>query len=169
MDPRSGRARHPYRQDEPVDGVLAKAHGGSAEASKDAAAIENITPGEALEKLLMAIESGASRGLRTMGIFVDLKKEVEQQEKLTGKTLDENEVTQLRYNAVMKEAAKIQGAAAAASGSAEAQSKALAREVNELREVIGGRIPERQLRLAGEVRAGRDAGCGHPRHLRPRD
>ena len=32
---------------------------------KDAAAIENITPGEALEKLLLAIESGASRGLRT--------------------------------------------------------------------------------------------------------
>ena len=75
-------------------------------------AIENITPGEALEKLLMAIESGASRRLRTMGIFVNLKKEVERQEKLTGKTLDENEVTQLRYNAVMREAAKIQGAAA---------------------------------------------------------
>ena len=58
----------------------------------------------------MAIESGASRGLGTMGIFVDLKKEVERQEKLTGKTLDENEILQLRYNAVMREAAKIQGA-----------------------------------------------------------
>ena len=113
--------------------ALAKAHGVSAEASNRAVAavkkigfstedaIENITPGEALEKLLMAIESGASRGLRTMGIFVNLKKEVERQEKLTGKTLDENEVTQLRYNAVMREAAKIQGAAAAASGGAEAQ------------------------------------------------
>ena len=67
---------------------------------------------------------------------MDLKKEVERQEKLTGKTLGENEVTQLRYNAVMNDAAKIQGVAAAASGSAEAQSKALAREVNELREVI---------------------------------
>lgn len=68
----------------------------------NAAAIENITPGEALEKLLMAIESGASRGLRTMGIFVDLKKEVERPEKLTGKTLDEK-VLQLRYIAVMRE------------------------------------------------------------------
>ena len=67
----------------------------------------------------MSIESGASRGLRTMGLFVDLKKEVERQEKLTGKTLDENETLQLRYNAVMREAAKIQDAAAAASGSAE--------------------------------------------------
>jgi len=46
---------------------LSKAEG-LAKVAKDAAAIENITPGEALEKLLMAIESGASRGLRTMGI-----------------------------------------------------------------------------------------------------
>jgi len=68
-----------------------------------------------------------------MGIFVDLNKEVDRQEKLTGKTLDENEVRQLRYNAVIREAAKIQGAAAAATGSAEAQSAALTREVNELR------------------------------------
>ena len=72
-----------------------------------------------------------------MGIFVDLNKEVQRQELLTGKTLDENELRQLRYNAVMREAAKIQGAAAAASGSAEAQSAALAREVNELKEAIG--------------------------------
>ena len=123
-----------------ADMNLSKAEG-LAKVAKDAAAIENITPGEALEKLLMAIESGASRGLRTMGIFVDLNKEVDRQEKLTGKTLDENEVTQLRCNSVMKEAAKGEayggGVAAAASGSAEAQSKALAREVNELREVSG--------------------------------
>lgn len=119
-----------------ADMSLSKAEG-LAKVAKDAAAIENISPGEALEKLLMSIESGASRGLRTMGIFVDLNKEVERQEKLTGKTLGENEILQLRYNAVMREAAKIQGAAAAASGSAEAQSKALAREVNELREAIG--------------------------------
>ena len=119
-----------------ADMSLSKAEG-LAKVAKDAAAIENVSPGEALEKLLMAIESGASRGLRTMGIFVDLNKEVDRQEKLSGKTLDENEVRQLRYNAVMREAAKIQGAAAAASGSAEAQSKALAREVNELKEAVG--------------------------------
>jgi len=119
-----------------ADMNLSKAEG-LAKVAKDAAAIENITPGEALEKLLMAIESGASRGLRTMGIFVDLNKEVDRQEKLTGRTLDENEVRQLRYNAVMREAAKVQGAAAAATGSAEAQSAALAREVNELKEAVG--------------------------------
>ena len=64
-----------------ADMTLSKAEG-LAKVAKDAAAIENITPGEALEKLLMAIESGASRGLRTMGIFVDLDKEVDRQEKL---------------------------------------------------------------------------------------
>ena len=49
-----------------------------------------------------AIESGASCGLRTMGPFVDLTKEVQRQEKLTGKTLDENVILQLRYNTVMR-------------------------------------------------------------------
>jgi glyoxylase-like metal-dependent hydrolase (beta-lactamase superfamily II) len=119
-----------------ADMKLSKAEG-LAKVAKDAAAIENITPGEALEKLLMAVESGASRGLRTMGIFVDLNKELDRQEKLTGRTLDENEIRQLRYNAVMREAAKIQGAAAAATGSAEEQSAALAREVNELKDAVG--------------------------------
>src|ERR1017187_5792333 len=119
-----------------ADMNLSKAQG-LAKVAKDAAAIENISPGEALEKLMLAIESGASRGLRTMGIFVDLNKEVDRQEKLTGKTLGENEVLQLRYNAVMREAAKIQGAHAAATGSAEEQSAALAREGNELKEAVG--------------------------------
>lgn len=59
-------------------------------------AVEATPIYEALEKLLTAIESGASRGLRTMGIFVDLNKEVDRQEKLTGRTLDENEVRQQR-------------------------------------------------------------------------
>ena len=45
---------------------------GLAKVAKDAVAIENITPGEALEKLLLAVESGASRGLRTMGIPLSL-------------------------------------------------------------------------------------------------
>jgi hypothetical protein len=47
----------------------------------------------------MSIESGASRGLRTLGLFVDLNKEVDRQKKLTGKTLDENEIRQLRHSA----------------------------------------------------------------------
>ena len=45
-----------------ADMNLSKAEG-LAKVAKDAAAIENISPGEALEKLMLAIESGASRGL----------------------------------------------------------------------------------------------------------
>ncbi len=119
-----------------ADMELSKAPG-LAKVAKDASAIENISAPEALDKLLRAIESGASRGLRTMGIFVDLNKEVQRQELLTGKTLDENEVRQLRYNAVIREAAKIQGAHAAASDEAESLMKALAREATELKEAVG--------------------------------
>jgi len=91
------------------------------------------------KKLMLAIESGASRGLRTMGIFVDLNKEVDRQEKLTGKTLGENEVLQLRYKrGSCARAAKIQGAHAAADWQARrSSSAALAREVNELKEAVG--------------------------------
>jgi hypothetical protein len=115
---------------------LAKSQG-LAKLAKDAAAIENITPAEGLEKILLAIESGASRGLRTMGIFVDMNKEVQIQELLTGKTFSENEVRQIRYNAVMREAVKVKGAAAAASESVEAQEKKMALEIEELKESIG--------------------------------
>jgi hypothetical protein len=69
---------------------LAKAEG-LAKVAKDATAIENRSPGEA----------GESRGLRTMGIFVDLNKGVDRQEKLTGKTLGENEIGQLRHSAIL--------------------------------------------------------------------
>jgi predicted nucleic acid-binding Zn-ribbon protein len=126
---------------------------GLAKIAKDAAAIENITPAEAIEKLLMAVESGASRGLRTMGMFVDLNKEVERQEKLTGKTLNEKEVIQLRLNAVEREAAKIQGAAAAAAGSAEAQFSALRRETNELKEAVGQEFQQQFVEIARHLRS----------------
>jgi hypothetical protein len=56
-----------------ADMDLAQAEG-LAKLAKDAAAIENISAGEALEKLLLAIEGGMSRGLRTMGIFVNLRR-----------------------------------------------------------------------------------------------
>ena len=134
-----------------ADMSLAKAEG-LAKVAKDAAAIENIAPGEALEKLMLAIESGASRGLRTMGIFIDLNKEVDRQQKLTGKSLSENEVLELRYNAVMREATKIQGAHAAATGSAEAQSAALSREVQELKKQVGEQFQGYLRAIVGHLR-----------------
>ena len=76
-------------------------------------------------------------GLRTMGIFVDLNREVDRQEMLAGRALYENEVRQLRYNAVMRESAKIQDAAAAATGSAEERDrleKRLPEQVDNLEE-----------------------------------
>ncbi len=41
-----------------------------------------------------------------MGIFVELQKEARLRELELGRTLDESEVKQIRYNAVMREAAE---------------------------------------------------------------
>jgi hypothetical protein len=113
---------------------------GLAKLAKDAAAIENISAGEALEKLLMAIEGGYSRGLRTMGIFVNLEKELTLEELRRNRALTEAESKQVRYNAILREGAKIQGAHAAASGEAEMMLKALGRQLHELREQVGLRF-----------------------------
>ena len=127
---------------------------GLAKVAKDAAAIENISPAEGLEKLLLAIESGASRGLRTMGLFVDLNKDIERQQKLTGRAVSESETLQIRYNAVMRAAIGIQGAAAAASGSAETQYKAMQREINALREAVGSKFQGELTAVAGVMKNG---------------
>jgi hypothetical protein len=122
-----------------ADMDLSKAEG-LAKLAKDAAAIENIPAGEALEKLLMAIEGGYSRGLPTMGIFVNLEKELTLEELRRNRALTEAEQKQVRYNAIMREGAKIQGAHAAASGEAEMMLQALGRQMHELREQVGARF-----------------------------
>src|ERR1019366_8122279 len=98
---------------------------------------ENIAAPEALEKILQSIEFGNARGLRAAGIRVDFTRAQQIAELQLGRTLTDNEVVTLRYNAVMKAAANLHDAAAAAAGSLETQTQALAREVNELREAIG--------------------------------
>jgi len=125
---------------------------GLAKLAKDAAAIENIDAGEAMEKLLLAIEGGVSRGLRSMGIFLDFEKEVQREELKLGRTLNENEIQQVRYNAVMREGAKVSGAHAAASGEAEAQVKKFHREMVELREAIGQRFQENYKSMVGHLK-----------------
>ncbi len=134
-----------------ADMDLAKAEG-LAKLAKDAAAIENIAPGGALEKLMLAIEGGYARGLRSMGIFVDLQKEITIRELQLGRTLSENEQKQVRYNAIMREAAKVQGAHAAAAESADAQMKALGRDVTGLREALGERFQEQYRALVAGLR-----------------
>jgi hypothetical protein len=124
-----------------ADLELSKAQG-LAKLAKDAAAVQNIAAGEALESIVMAIESGASRGLRTLGLFVDFQKEAQIAQLQLGRALTETEEKQLRYNAVIREGAKIQGAHAAASQTVEGQLGALRREFNNLREDIGAKFQD---------------------------
>ncbi|GIW56063.1 MAG: hypothetical protein KatS3mg082_2467 [Nitrospiraceae bacterium] len=124
-----------------ADLELSKAQG-LAKLAKDAAAVQNITAGEALESIVMAIESGASRGLRTLGLFVDFQREAQIAQLQLGRALTETEEKQLRYNVLMREGAKIQGAHAAASQTAEGQLGALRREFNNLREEIGAKFQD---------------------------
>jgi hypothetical protein len=134
-----------------ADLELAKAQG-LAKLAKDAAAVQNITAGEALESIVMAIESGASRGLRTLGLFVDFQREAQIAQLQLGRALTETEEKQLRYNAVIREGAKIQGAHAAASQTAEGQLGALRREFNNLREDIGAQFQDNFKALVGNLR-----------------
>ncbi|GIW55502.1 MAG: hypothetical protein KatS3mg082_1906 [Nitrospiraceae bacterium] len=134
-----------------ADLELSKAQG-LAKLAKDAAAVQNITAGEALESIVMAIESGASRGLRTLGLFVDFQKEAQIAQLQLGRALTEAEEKQLRYNAVMREGAKIQGAHAAASQTVEGQLGALRREFNNLREEIGAKFQDDFKALIGRLR-----------------
>jgi hypothetical protein len=134
-----------------ADLELSKAQG-LAKLAKDAAAVQNITAGEALESIVMAIESGASRGLRTLGLFVDFQKEAQIAQLQLGRALTETEEKQLRYNAVIREGAKIQGAHAAASQTVEGQLSALRREFNNLREDIGAKFQDDFKALIGNLR-----------------
>ncbi len=134
-----------------ADLELAKAPG-LAKLAKDAAAVQNISAGEALDSIVMAIESGASRGLRTLGLFVDFQKEAQIAQFQLGRTLTETEEKQLRYNAVIREGAKIQGAHAAASQTVEGQLGALRREFNNLREDIGAKFQDDLRGLIGNLR-----------------
>jgi len=134
-----------------ADMDLAKAEG-LAKLAKNAAAVQNVSAGEAIEAIVLAIESGASRGLRTLGLFVDFQKEVLIQELKLGRALTESEEKQVRYNAVMREGAKIQGAHAAASQTVEGQLGALRREFNNLREDIGAKFQDDFKALIGNLR-----------------
>lgn len=134
-----------------ADMDLAKAEG-LAKLAKNAAAIQNVSAGEAMEAIVLAIESGASRGLRTLGLFVDFQKEAQIAQLQLGRSLTDTEEKQLRYNAVMREGAKIQGAHAAASQTVEGQLGALRREFNNLREDIGAKFLDDLKALIGNLR-----------------
>jgi hypothetical protein len=133
---------------------LSKAEG-LAKLAKDVAAIQNVAAGEALETIVMAIESGhssASRSLRHLGLFINFEREALAQQLRLGRALTEAEEKQVRYNAVVREGAKIQGAHAAVLGTAQGQLGALKREFQNLREEIGARFESDLVALLNHLR-----------------
>ncbi len=115
---------------------------GLAKIAKDAAALstEGDNARTAFEKIMLAIETGQSRGLRTLSLFPDLAKAEQTarlQAQLHGKTLSDNEVLMIRYNAIVEAATKIQGAAGDEAKTVAGQMKQLGRDVVDLREDVG--------------------------------
>ncbi|MCZ2156540.1 MAG: hypothetical protein LC114_22000 [Bryobacterales bacterium] len=82
-----------------------------AKLAKDAADAQEVTAGEAFESIVRAIESGASRGLRTLGLFVDFQKEAAIQELKLGRALTVTEEKQTSCNAVNVRGRQDQGGA----------------------------------------------------------
>jgi hypothetical protein len=115
---------------------------GLAKMAKDAAAFSTtgVKAADAAEMMLRAMETGQSRGLRELNIYVDLNEVTERARliaELHGKTLDENQIKQVRWNAIVEATAKLLGAAASQSDSLAAAEAALGREIEELKEEIG--------------------------------
>ena len=113
-----------------------------AKIAKDAAAVstEGISAADAFEKIMLAIETGQSRGLRSLSLFPDLAKAEETarlQAQLHGKTISENEIKQVRYNAIVEAARTIQGSAAEAAGTFDGQMAKLSRDMKDLKEDVG--------------------------------
>ena len=115
---------------------------GLAKIAKDAAAVstDGLDAAQAFEKLMLAIETGQSRGLRTMSLFPKMAEAEEKarlQAQLHGKTLSDLEVKQVRYNAIVEASKTIQGSAAEAAGTFDGQTKKLSRDLKDLKEDVG--------------------------------
>jgi len=131
---------------------------GLAKVAKDAAAVstEGVSAAEAFEKIMLAIETGQSRGLRSLSLFPDLAK-AEQvarlEAQLHGKTLSDLEAKQVRYNAIVQAAISIQGSAAAQAGTFDGEMKKLSREMKDLKEDVGKAF-QGELKAAVEILRG---------------
>ena len=113
-----------------------------AKIAKDAAAVntEGLDATQAFEKLMLAIETGQERGLRTMSLFPKMAEAEEVarlQAQLHGKTLSDLEVKQVRYNAIVEASKTIHGSAAEAAGTYDGQMAKLSRDMKDLREDVG--------------------------------
>ena len=113
---------------------------GLAELAKNLGAIGNMSTAEAMEGIVRAIDTGQARALKATGLIVNFTKEQQAMEYKLGRTLTDNEVIQMRYQAIMKAGAAVQGAYAATAGDAESKSRRLSVEIEELKEALGGQF-----------------------------
>ena len=130
-----------------------------AKIAKDAAAVntEGLDATQAFEKLMLAIETGQERGLRTMSLFPKMAEAEEVarlQAQLHGKTLSDLEVKQVRYNAIVEASKTIHGSAAEAAGTFDGQMAKLSRDMKDLQGGRGQGVP-------GRVDRGRGPPEGH--------
>ncbi len=123
-----------------------------ARLATDAAAVSNVKRAEALEDIMQAVESGQSRRLRELGIFVNLSHDVEEAELRQQRALTETEKKQMNLNTVLREHASIMGAHARTTETAMGQLKAAGRVFEEIKETIGGAFLDDFSKLAGLLR-----------------
>lgn len=71
------------------------------------------SPAETVEKMLLPIETGESRGLRPLGLWVDLTTKQEIAALKAGRALSEEEKSTVAYNAIMQKASVALGTTAA--------------------------------------------------------
>lgn len=111
-----------------------------ARIAQDAAVIADLNSSEAFERLIYGITSGQVRVLRTMGIFVDFNKALENSAKQANKTvvqLTELEKTNIRAEAVMEAGTRIVNAYTEAMGTAAKQLRSAERYAENAQVAVG--------------------------------
>jgi hypothetical protein len=110
-----------------------------ARLAQDAAVIANLNSSQAFEQLIGGISTGQPRILRTMGIFVDFNRALDEHAKATGRTaeqLGEWEKTNIRANATMQAGAAIAGAYEASLETAGKQIRSAERYLEDARVAV---------------------------------
>jgi hypothetical protein len=108
-----------------------------ATAAKNAGAFADIKSTDALEAMLFAAETGFSKPLRNMNIFVDLAKKITEEQKRLGYEMTESERRTYSLNLIMAEAAKLNGTWEAKMGTSAGKMESLGLAAQKLKEAIG--------------------------------
>ncbi len=109
-----------------------------AKAAKDLYAVGmGVSPAETMERFLLAIETGQSRGLRSLGLWVDLTSKQEIAALKAGHALSHEEKSAVAFDAVMGKLRGTLGSHAAAAESAETKQEDLGRAMHDLKEQLG--------------------------------